>query len=206
MQIAVVGTGNVGRVLGQRWAAAGHDVCFGSRHPTDPEVIDLAASSGAEVKSPSIAVADAEIVLLAVPGTVVEKSVEGLGDLSGKIIVDPTNLHKSDLTPQPAMQSRAERIAELAPNANVVKAFNTTGWKNMQDPAYPEGRLTMPYCGDNPDAKSIVAELISQLGFEPVDNGPLAQAYALEGMAQVWIGQAFLQGWGPDIGFVLVKR
>ncbi len=206
MRIAVIGTGNVGRVLGRRWAAAGHDVCFGSRRPGDQDALELAASSGAELETPSRAAADAEIVVLAVPGTVVEDTVEALGDLAGKIIIDPTNLHKSDLTPQPAMLSRAERIAELAPAAHVVKAFNTTGSKNMEDPEYPGGRLTMPYCGDDPGAKSTVEKLISQLGFDPVDNGPLVQSYALEGMAQVWIGQAFLQEWGPDIGFVLVKR
>lgn len=206
MRIAVIGTGNVGSVLGRRWASMGYAVCFGSREPGRQNVRDLVAECGADVATPSDAAADADVVVLAVPGSHVETVVDELGDLSGKIIVDPTNSHKPDLTPHPAMRSLAERIAERAPGAHVVKAFNTTGAGNMEDATYPDGPLSMPYCGDDRAAKSTVAELISVLGFEAVDNGPLHQAYALEGMALVWIGQAYGQDWGPEFGFVFARR
>lgn len=204
MRIAVIGTGNVGSVLGRRWGEAGYDVVFGSRAPDDRK--DLAAATGASIVRPSEAVNGADVVLLAVPGRLVEDVVEDLGDLAAKIVIDPTNSHRSDLSPKPAIQSLAERIAERAPDAHVVKAFNTTGAKNMDDPSYPGGPLAMPYCGDDADAKAVVAELISVLGFEAIDNGRLAQAYALEGMALVWIGQAYGEGWGPDFGFRFVRR
>ncbi len=206
MRIAVIGTGNVGRVLGRRWSEAGHHVCFGSRRPEDEDVKALAKRAGAEAASQQDAAADAEVVLLAVPGSEVEQVVRGLGDLRGKVIVDCTNRHEADLTPRPDILSLAERIAEQAPDARVVKAFNTTGSKNMDDPAFPSGPLAMPYCGDDPEAKATVRQLISVLGFEAVDNGPLYMANSLEGMALMWIALAYGQGWGPDFGFAVLTR
>lgn len=205
MKIAVIGTGNVGSVLGRRWAEARHAVTFGSRTPEDEDVQAVARSVGAAVKSPREAAAGAELVLLAVPGTAVEEVVRGLGNLAGKIVVDCTNPRAPDNTPLPG-PSPAERIGEIAPGARVVKAFNTTGAKNMADPRYPDGQVVMPYCGDDADAKAVVAKLAESLGFEPLDNGPLRQARALEGMALMWISQAYQQGWGPDFGWAVLQR
>jgi len=88
----------------------------------------------------------------------------------------------------------------------VVKAFNTTGWQNMADPAYGSQGLSMLLCGDGAEAKIVVAGLAEQLGFEPVDVGPLRSARYLEAMAMLWIDMAVFQGFGTDFGFRLVKR
>lgn len=206
MNIAIIGTGNVGSVLGRRWSEIGHDVSFGSRRPEDEDGQALAAAAGATLTTQSEAAAGAEVVLLAVPGTAVENVVRSLGDLSGKIVVDCTNRHQLDPERDREISSLAELVAEIATGAHVVKAFNVTGSKNMDNPVYPDGPLSMPYCGDDADSKSAVRELITELGFVAVDNGPLSQARALEGMAIVWIAQAYQQGWGPDFGFAFLRR
>lgn len=205
MRIGIIGTGNVGSVLGRRWSEAGHEVRFGSRSPDDPDVQSIAGGAGADAVDPKEAAAWAEVVVVAVPGTVVDEVVRGLGNLSAKIVVDCTNPHRrpGSFREDP---STVERLAAIAPGARIVKAFNTTGAGNMANPKYPEGTIVMPICGDDADAKSVVAELAESLGFDVMDNGPLSQAPALEAMAIVWIQQAYQQGWGPNFGFAALKR
>ena len=91
--IAVIGTGNVGGALGPEFAALGHTIVYGSREPARDDVAALVArtGNGAMAKAPREAVADADIVVLAVPGGAAEDIARSLGDLSGKIILDPTN-------------------------------------------------------------------------------------------------------------------
>jgi hypothetical protein len=79
--------------------------------------------------------------------------------------------------------SVAEQIAAWAPGAREVKIFNTTGFKNMDDPKFGEARVTMFYCGDDAEAKKVAAGLAEDLGFEPVDAGPLSEARSLEPLA-----------------------
>jgi 8-hydroxy-5-deazaflavin:NADPH oxidoreductase len=78
----------------------------------------------------------------------------------------------------------------------VVKAFNTTGYENMQNPQYGEGAVTMFYAGDDAGAKKIVDELAKDLGFDPVDAGGLQQAHALEIVASLWGTLAYAQKMG----------
>ena len=102
--------------------------------------------------------------------------------------------------------SGAEQIAQWAVGAHVVKAFNTTGWQNMANPLYGSQGLTMLLCGDKAEPKKVVAVLAKQLGFEPVDVGPLKSARYLEALAMLWIDMAISQGFGTNFGFQLVKR
>ena len=205
--IAIIGTGNVGRTLANGWIDKGRKVLFGSRRPEGSSARAVTEELGASVVESDAAVAAAEVVVLAVPGTIVEEVVGSLGDLDGKVVVDCTNPVGPDLghVGDPAV-SLSERIAAVAPGARVVKCFNTTGTGNMANPAYPQGALAMPLCGDDADAKSVVAELAELLGFEPFDNGPLSQARYLEAVAFIWIHQAFAEGWGPDFGFAVLRR
>jgi hypothetical protein len=209
MNIAIIGTGSVGAALGRGWAGAGHAVTFGSRHPHADDVRNLVATIGsqAEATTPDEAAAAAEVVALAVPWGAVPSAVEGLGDLSGKTLIDCTNPLAAGL--KPAVDdgtSGAEQIAGWAPGAHVVKAFNTTGANNMADPNYAGTPLTMFICGDDADAKATVAELAENLGFEAVDAGPLDRARLLEPMARLWIHLAMTEGLGREIGFKLLRR
>jgi hypothetical protein len=88
----------------------------------------------------------------------------------------------------------------------VVKAFNTTGWENMADPIYHGEPTTMFICGDDAEAKAVVSDLATDLGFDVADTGPLSTARYLEPLAMVWIHLAIGQKQGRQIAFKIVKR
>jgi hypothetical protein len=186
--VALIGTGNVGSALGRRFAEQGHTVVYGSRNPSDGDVAALARDTGhgAVALPPAEAAARSRVVVLAVPWGAAEDVVRGLGDLSGKIVVDPTNPRVmatdgfADYPPLP--DSNAERIARLAPGAHVVKAFSTLGAETMFDPSLAENPVTIPVVGDDRAAKDVVANLARQIGLEAVDVGPLRHARIIEGL------------------------
>lgn len=97
-------------------------------------------------------------------------------------------------------------VAKWATGAKVVKAFNTVGFNIMADPRFEGGRTAMFYCGDDAKAKSTVAGLINELGFEALDAGPLTQARLLEPFALLWISLALQYGYGREIAFQLLRR
>ncbi|HEY5665541.1 MAG TPA: NADPH-dependent F420 reductase [Gammaproteobacteria bacterium] len=185
--IAIIGTGNVGSALGQRFAQLGHTVVYGSRDPTRDDVQALVAASGpnASATTQREAAQLAEIVVLAVPWDIVESLTPALGDLSGRIVIDPTNprtIADDGLRDYPFHDSNAERIQVLAPEAHVVKAFSTLGFYTMLDPSAANGPVSIPIAGDNAEAKRVVAELTSGIGLVPVDVGPLRYAHVIEGL------------------------
>ena len=205
MRIAIVGSGNVGGTLGTGWARAGHAVTFGTREPTgDKARVLLDQAPGARAATNQQAVADAEVVALATPWDATESVVRSLGGLAGKVLIDATNPLGPDfqLVAQP---SGAELVAGWAPGARVVKAFNTFGFNVMADPHFGQDRATAFFCGDDAAAKETVAGLARDLGFEPLDCGPLSQAARLEWLATLWISLAF-GGHGRDIAFRLMRR
>ena len=185
--IAMIGTGNVGAALGRRFAERGHTVAYGSRDPAAADVRELVAATGngSVAVTPAEAAARSDIVVLAVPATAVEDVVRALGDLTGKIVVDPTNprvMANDGFADYPRDGSTAERIASLAPGANVVKAFSTLGAETMDDPAVANGPVTVPIVGDDRAAKERVAVLARAIGLEAVDVGPLRHARIIEGL------------------------
>lgn len=210
MKIGVIGAGNVGGTLGKRWAKKGHEVRFGVRNPEDPEYKKLLAEavSNAAAVSVSEAVKFGEVVVFATPWPATQDAIRGAGNLSGKIVFDCTNPLKPDLSGLEIghATSAAEQVASWAQGARVVKVFNTTGANNMDNPRYPEGAATMFYCGDDAKAKSAAAQLAADLGFDPVDAGPLRIARLLEPYAMLWIHLAYGQKLGRDIAFRLMRR
>ena len=197
--IAIIGSGSVAGALGPEFAALGHEIVYGSRDPSRDKVKDLVVRTGddSSATTPLEAVFRADIVVLAVPGMVVEEVTKGLGDLSGKIIIDPTNALKDgpDGTLMMAVEtSNAEIIQAAAPNAYVVKAFNTLNWRTMVDPASSGGPVSIPLVGDNDKAKAKVAELVEGLGLDAIDLGPLRNAHVVEGMLILWINNRYSGG------------
>jgi 8-hydroxy-5-deazaflavin:NADPH oxidoreductase len=207
MQIGIVGSGNVGGTLGRRFAETGHSVIFGSRRPDSPEAQELARISGARVAAPREAAQAAEVIVLATPWPSTGEAVRGLGDLTGKILLDATNPLNAtfDALDPGNTSSGGELVAQWAVGARVVKIFNTIGYNVMADPSFPGGPATLFYCGDDPAAKSLARDLAAQIGFDPVDAGPLSKARVLEPLALLWIGLAF-GGHGREIAFRLVRR
>ena len=197
--IAVIGTGDVGGALGPEFAALGHEVIYGSRNPSAEKVAALVQRTGhgALAATPREASSKAEIVVLAVPGMLVKEIVADLGDLSGKIIVDPTNplVRRDDGKPGIEIDgSNAEIIQAAAPGAYVVKAFNTLGWRAMVDPESTGGTVSIPLVGDSSEAKARIAEIVASMGLEPIDVGPLRNARHVEGMSVLLLNNAFGDG------------
>lgn len=193
--IAVIGTGNVARALGIEFAAQGHTIVYGSREPDRASVKDLVGKTGiaASATTPAEAVVGADIVVLAVPGMLVEEITLSLGDLANKIIIDPTNPieGRAPTLEHAVATSNAEIIQAAAPDADVVKAFNTLNWKTMMDPDESGGPVSIPLAGNSYKAKSKVAKLVEGMDLEPIDVGGIENAHWIEGMLILWINNRY---------------
>lgn len=210
MKIAIIGSGNVGSVLGRRLAQVGHTICFASRTPTSQKIAALIASTSDQCSAKMIgeAVEQADVVIYAAPYDQAESILSSVADFHGNVLVDCTNPLNAtfDGLQLGHTESAGERLAQWAPTARVVKAFNTTSVATMTDPKYNGHVATQFYCGDDQAAKQTVAELIAQLGMEPVDAGPLRNARYLEATAMLYIHLAIRGGWGGNCALKMLKR
>ena len=185
--IALIGTGDVSRAFGPRFAELGHQVVYGSRTPERADVQEMVRTTGdgASAALPADAAAQADIVMLNVPWSVAEEVMLGLGDLSGKIVIDPINprvVDEDGYRNYPTYTSNAERIQNLAPRAFVVKAFNTISADTMVDPDVTGHPVTIPIVGNDVAAKETVIGLAQALGYEAVILGPVRYAHVVEGL------------------------
>ena len=185
--IAVIGTGNVGGALGPRFSELGHDIIYGSRQPQRADVQALIAQTEGHATAmlPAEAAAAADIIVMATKWADAEVALKSLGDLSGKIILDPNNAVRLDdagMRHLAVETSAAEMIQGWAPNARVVKAFNTLGSDTMANPASAGGPVTIAIAGNDADAKAVIAGLVTGIGFEVVDMGDLSAARFIEQM------------------------
>jgi len=205
MRIAVIGAGNVGSALASSCTRAGHDVVVASRDASEAEA--LAAEVGCDAAPDTdSAVRDAEVVILAVPYPELDSLVSEAGaELDGKIVVDVTNrMDPDDMASTIDGTSAAEQLQAKLPRARVVKAFNTAFASRQAEPEVdgtaPDGFVA----GDDADAKRRVLELVEQIGFRPIDAGPLAMARALEAMAVLNISLQIANGWSWQMAWKLI--
>jgi hypothetical protein len=153
------------------------------------------------------ACAGSDAVLLATPWSTTEAALRDCGELAGLILVDATNPLGADLRLAIGHgDSGGEQVQRWAAGARVVKAFNTTGFNIMEDPIVSGQHAAMFIAGDDPAAKSVVADLSTALGFETIDAGPLSASRMLEPLAQLWIHCAYRQGLTRDYAFHLIRR
>jgi 8-hydroxy-5-deazaflavin:NADPH oxidoreductase len=208
MRIAMVGAGSVGSALGFGWSAAGHDVVFAVRDLGSPSANEAVARGG-QLCALSEA-ADAEAIVLAVPWGSIDSTLEALGDLTGKIVVDATNPVGPPFTGLDVAgdDSGGEIVQRRLQGARVVKAFNQTGWQNMAEAgSFPEWqRPVMFVAGDDAEACEAVRALADDLGFEGLSAGPLAMCRYLEPLGMLWISLANAQGLGREFAFSLIRR
>ncbi len=211
-RIAVLGYGNVGQALASGFLAAGTPVVFGV-NPTNPPGAEAAraaapALASAEIAEAAEAVGTADVVVLAVPFAALTDLLPPLADAAtGKVVIDATNPVGPGFTHGIGTTSGAQRVAELLPGAHVVKAFNTYGFENLGTaPPAPHGVAPMsPFAGDDADAKSIVAALVADMGWEGVDVGPLAAALDLEHLALLWIRMVRMGGHDPHLVWAALR-
>jgi hypothetical protein len=210
MRIGIIGAGAVGSTLARAWANTGHQVALATRNPDEPKLATLALSIGPNASAGAVpkAVEHSEVVVLATPWIAVRDMPGVPVDWSGKILIDCTNPLRPDFQwlEDDYQESGAERIAAWAEGASVFKTLNHTGYNNMANPVYPDGRAVMFVCGDDAAAKPTVLQLVAELGFDAVDAGGLKVARLLEPLAMLWIRLAIGQGLGREIAFALLRR
>jgi len=204
MRVAIIGSGNIGKGLGGAAVKAGHDVTITSRNPE--HYSEAAKSVGAKSAPIDKAISSADIIVLAVPSTAAESvAAEIASSAAGKVVVDPTNRVKpSDPGAVLDGSSTAEQLQRRLPDAKVVKALNTLFASTYASPKKNGDALDGYVAGDDEAAKKKVMDLISSIGFRPIDAGGLAMGRVLEGMALMNIMLQMRNNWPWQSGFKLV--
>ena len=190
--IAIIGTGDLGDSFGVRLARLGYTVVYGSRTPDSERVKKLVASTGSDARAatPQEAVRQGSIVFLPIGWPAMETAAKALGNTEGKILIDPSLpwTQADDGYPKSKLEtSSAELIQQWNPEAMVVKAFGTMGSGIIDQPDVVSGIVTIPIASNHKDAKERVADLAVELGFDPVDFGPLRMARFVEAMGLIYM-------------------
>jgi predicted dinucleotide-binding enzyme len=197
----------MGGKLGTIFARAGHEVVFSyARSQKRLEGLARDAGRNARAGAPGDAAEDADALLLAVHWSRMDDVLKQAGDLSGKVIVScslPMNADNTGLVVAHT-SSGAEELAKMLPKARVVSAFNTVPSEVLFG-VYEAKRNASPpslvYCGDDKSGKAVAAELIRDVGFDPVDAGPLQIARYTEPFALL-VGQLAYEGkGGPELAY-----
>jgi predicted dinucleotide-binding enzyme len=210
MKIAIIGAGNLGGSLGTAWAQkAGHEIVFGVREANAEKTQALVRRIGGKARAgaPAEAAAIGDVIVLTVPWPAAEAAIRSMGDLSGKILLDATNMGPDGLGLEIGHSiSAGEKVQGWARGASVFKTLNTTGFGNMADPVFRGVKSVMFVAGDDAANKPKVIALVADLGFDVIDAGPLRNARLLEAHAMLWIELALKRGLGRDWAFARVVR
>src|SRR5438034_10200381 len=207
MRIGILGAGLMGGKLGTIFARAGHDVVFSYAH-SERKLKRLAreAQGRARAGTPREAVLDADAVLLAVHWSRVNDVLKQAGDLSGKVIVScslPMNADDTGLVIAHT-SSGAEELTKRVPKARVVSAFGTVPSEvlfGVFEARRKANKPSLVYCGDDPKSKKVAAELIRDVGFDPVDGGPLRIARYTEPFTLLIAQLAYEGKGGPRLAY-----
>jgi 8-hydroxy-5-deazaflavin:NADPH oxidoreductase len=203
MKIGIIGSGIVGRVLASAFLKENNEVMLGTRDTSKDEVVQwVKENTTGRTGNFNEVAAFAEVVVLAVAGTVAEEALQlsGLENLKGKVIIDATN----PIAPVPPENgvlkffttlddSLMERLQRLAPEARFVKAFSSVGNALMYKPRFAEGRPTMFICGNDSGAKHTVTDILNAFGWDTADMGGVQAARAIEPLCILWCIPGFLQ-------------
>jgi 8-hydroxy-5-deazaflavin:NADPH oxidoreductase len=207
MRVGILGSGLMGGKLGTLFARAGHDVVF-SYARSEQKLKRLArnAQGKARAGTPSDAARDADALLLAVHWSRVDDVLKQAGDVSGRVIVScalPMNADDTELVVAHT-SSGAEVLAKKVRKAHVVAAFGTVPSEvlfSVFDARRKAGRPSLVYCGDHQSAKEVAAELIRDVGFDPVDAGPLRIARYTEPFTLLVAQLAYEGDEGPKLAY-----
>ena len=212
MKIGILGTGMVGETLGTKFVQLGHQVKMGSRTADNESAAKWAKAAGANASQGTFsdAAAFGEVAFICLKGAVFLDVAKTLGPtaLAGKVLVDVSNpLEFSDGTMTLSIcntNSLGEQVQKALPSANVVKTLNTVNCGVMVDPA-KGGNPTMFLCGNDPDAKKKVTDLLKTLGWRDIiDLGDITKSRGTETMMHIWMNLFGLFG-SPHFGFKVVR-
>jgi predicted dinucleotide-binding enzyme len=196
MRVAVIGTGRIGGTLGRAFAAAGHEVTFGSRGAESDAVV---GGTSARVASVGDALGSAEVVVVAVPGGAVDELVAAHGQrLGGKLVLDATNRVGAPV-------AHSAGVYSALPDVRYARVFNCLGVENLADPQYAEGPADMYFSAPEGADRVTVEELIDAVGLRAVYVGD-GQADVVDGVLRLWFALAIGQRRGRHLAFRTLER
>jgi len=211
MRVGILGSGLMGAKLGTLFARAGHQVVFSYSHSSKKlEQIAREAGTNARAGTPREAVRDADALLLAVHWSRVGDVLRQAGSVSNKVVVScslPMNTDDTALVVG-RTSSGAEKLARKMPRARLVAAFGTVPSEVLFGVYETRKRVRRPslvYCGDDPKAKKVAAALIRDVGFDPVDAGPLRVARYAEPFSLLVAQLAYEGKGGPELAYRLER-
>jgi predicted dinucleotide-binding enzyme len=182
MKIGIIGTGRIGGGLARQLAGAGHELTLSfSRDSGKLEEFARELGADARVGTPAEAVDFGEVIVISVPWGVLPQALEQAGSLAGKVVIDTTNQFGAPPLP-PKGETAAHFNAARMPGARYTKCFNTLTSAFQSEAAGRQGeeRVVQWLCGDDAKAKAIVAGLVEDAGFVPVDLGGTAECSVME--------------------------
>lgn len=204
MDIAIIGTGNVGGALAKNLAKAGHSIFLGLRNQEDFKGKHLLQLANITAYSIAEAVQKAEVIIVSAPAQFAIDIAISLGDVSGKVIIDTMN---AVFMKPGTFSTSSEAILANCNTQDVVKCFNTTGFENMSDPNYNGVPIDMFMAGDSEKGKRIARQLALDIGFaECYDFGGNDKFGLIEQFALSWINLAIMQKQGRNIAFKVIRR
>lgn len=207
MKIGILGSGDVGRKLGDGLIEIGHEVKIGTRDPNKEQIVQWLRNHGngekqkASVGSFTEAASFEDMVIIATQwdGTInaIKMADSATKNFAGKIVIDVTNPldFSKGMPPKLAVghtDSAGETVQRLLPDAKVIKTFNIVGNPHMVHPDFPCGPPTMFICGNDEEAKKMIMDsILTPFGWETIDIGGIEGARLLEPLAMLWITYYF---------------
>jgi predicted dinucleotide-binding enzyme len=201
-KIAVLGAGKIGGTLGRKWVGAGNSVMFGVSDPNGQHAQEIKADVGnlAAIGTIAEALADAEVIVFAIPGTTMAETIAANAPaLTDKLVIDAANRMGEQTA------NSLEDFRHHAPSARYVRAFNTLGWENFADPLFDGMVADLIYAGPEVD-RPLIERLISEIGLHPVWLGDADQASAVDSLLRIWFTLAIQRGLGRHLAFKVLTR
>jgi hypothetical protein len=211
-KVGILGTGDVGQVLAKGFINEGYEIRVGSRDGSKAAAVDEVLGIDVQTGTFREVAEWAELVLLAVKGSVAEGLAGELADvLANKTVIDVTNPIKDEAPENGVLKffttldrSLGELVQAAAPEAKVVKAWNSVGYGNMIHPQFSVVP-TMPLCGNDEAARAEVAAILTEFGWEPEDLGSMVSARAIEPLCMLWCIPGFQKNDWSHV-FKLVRK
>jgi predicted dinucleotide-binding enzyme len=191
-RIGIIGSGNIGGAVGLKWAEAGHEILFSSRHPEELTGLVERAGPGARAGLPAEAAAFGEVVLIAVPYAALPQVGRDYAPLmQGKVVIDcgnPYPRRDGPMAEEALAKGTGVASAEFLPGVRLVRAFNAINYRSVEQEAHRAGeQVGIPIAGDDEDALRIVSDLVVDAGFDPVVVGSLARAREFDQGSPVYV-------------------
>ena len=211
MKIGIIGSGDVGKKLGDGFVDLGNSVKIGTRDPGKLKEWVAKSTDRASAGSFFDAAKFGDVIVIATSWSGIQNAVEMAGkeNMAGKVVIDVTNpLDFSTMPPRLAVghiDSGGEILQRLLPSARVVKAFNIVDNPHMYKPNFSEGQPTMFICGNDDSAKKVVTDILTAFGWESIDIGGIEGSRLLEPLAMLWIAYYFRTNTGNH-AFKLLRK